>query len=52
MASTESIAERFTRETAGHTMTIAHDDGLYRHLRFRGERSFYAAKKVSAGRAA
>lgn len=27
-------AERFARETAGHTMTILHDNGLYRHLKF------------------
>ena len=29
------IAERFARETANHEMTVLHDDGLYRHLRFR-----------------
>jgi hypothetical protein len=28
------IAERFARDTATHRMTILHDDGLYRHLRF------------------
>ncbi|MEQ7008397.1 hypothetical protein ABN028_19685 [Actinopolymorpha sp. B17G11] len=28
------IAERFARETAKHEMTVLHDDGLYRHLRF------------------
>jgi hypothetical protein len=28
------IAERFQRETAEHEMTVLHDDGLYRHLRF------------------
>lgn len=28
------IAERFARETAEHEMTILHDDGLYRHIRF------------------
>ncbi|MEU1663652.1 hypothetical protein ABZ547_08550 [Streptomyces sparsogenes] len=28
------IAARFARETAGHQMTVIHDDGLYRHLRF------------------
>jgi hypothetical protein len=28
------IAERFKRETADHQMTVMHDDGLYRHLRF------------------
>lgn len=33
--SRQDIAERFQRETANHEMTIRHDDGLYRHLRFR-----------------
>ncbi|MCQ8831854.1 hypothetical protein [Streptomyces malaysiensis] len=28
------IAKRFARETAGHQMTVKHEDGLYRHLRF------------------
>lgn len=28
------IAARFARETADHKMTVLHDDGLYRHLRF------------------
>lgn len=28
------IAERFQRFTAQHEMTVLHDDGLYRHLRF------------------
>src|SRR3954463_11871038 len=28
-------ANRFARDTADHQMTIVHDDGLYRHLRFR-----------------
>lgn len=27
-------AARFARETANHQMTIVHNDGLYRHLRF------------------
>ena len=27
--------ERFVRETAEHAMEILHDDGLYRHLRFK-----------------
>jgi hypothetical protein len=27
-------AARFARETRGHEMTVLHDDGLYRHLRF------------------
>lgn len=35
------IAERFARDTAKHQMTVLHDDGLYRHLRFRAERIFY-----------
>jgi hypothetical protein len=30
-----AIAERFKGDTAGHEMTVLHDDGLYRHLRFR-----------------
>lgn len=29
------IAGRFQRDTATHRMTVLHDDGLYRHLRFR-----------------
>lgn len=29
------IRARFERETAEHEMTVLHDDGLYRHLRFR-----------------
>jgi hypothetical protein len=28
------VRERFVRETAEHQMTVRHDDGLYRHLRF------------------
>ena len=28
------IAARFARETAGHQMTVLHENGLYRHLRF------------------
>ncbi|WP_051844059.1 hypothetical protein [Streptomyces sp. NRRL S-813] len=28
------IAARFARDTAGHKMTVLHDDGLYRHLKF------------------
>jgi hypothetical protein len=35
------IAERFARDTANHQMTVLHDDGLYRHLRFRAEGSMY-----------
>ena len=30
----DHIATRFARETADHRMTVLHDDGLYRHLRF------------------
>jgi hypothetical protein len=33
--STDDTAERFKRDTAAHKLTILHDDGLYRHLRFR-----------------
>lgn len=28
------IATRFQRDTASHEMTVLHDDGMYRHLRF------------------
>lgn len=28
-------AERFVRDVASHQMTVLHDDGLYRHLRFK-----------------
>ena len=34
-AAPESIADRFRRDTADHGMTVVHDEGLYRHLRFR-----------------
>src|SRR5688500_14967297 len=30
----QHIAERFKKDTADHEMTVLHDDGLYRHLRF------------------
>lgn len=33
------IAERFAADTADHQMTVLHDDGLYRHLRFKSPRS-------------
>lgn len=33
--SKQDIAVRFARETAEHQMLILHDDGLYRHVRFR-----------------
>lgn len=36
---TTDIAERFARETTQHQMTILHDDGLYRHLRFADQAS-------------
>jgi hypothetical protein len=35
------IAARFARETDGHKMTVVHDDGLYRHLRFVGTNDLY-----------
>jgi len=31
---TTGIAKRFKNDTAKHEMTVLHDDGLYRHLRF------------------
>lgn len=31
----EESRERFEYDTAGHKMTVLHDDGLYRHLRFK-----------------
>ena len=35
-------ADRFNRDTAQHQMTVLHDDGLYRHIRFRRpETGFY-----------
>lgn len=34
MSDYPEIAARFAREMAGHEMTVLHDDGLYRHLRF------------------
>jgi hypothetical protein len=30
----KDAAERFPRDTAKHKLTVLHDDGLYRHLRF------------------
>ncbi|RZQ59814.1 hypothetical protein [Amycolatopsis suaedae] len=36
------MAQRFARDTAHHQMTIAHDDGLYRHVQFRNpQRSWH-----------
>ena len=29
----QQIAEKFARDTTEHTLTVLHDDGLYRHLR-------------------
>lgn len=38
----KETAERFKRDTAKHAMTVLHDDGLYRHLRFHApDSSFY-----------
>lgn len=38
----EDAAKRFQTDTATHEMTVLHDDGLYRHLRFRNpEHGFY-----------
>lgn len=31
------VEKRFKRNTADHVMTVLHDDGLYRHLRFQHE---------------
>lgn len=31
----DEARQRFERDTAGHQMTVLHDDGLYRHLRFK-----------------
>jgi hypothetical protein len=35
----QQIAQRFRRDTAGHELTVLHDDGLYRHLRLRAPRT-------------
>ncbi|MFJ3141643.1 hypothetical protein ACIPJM_04230 [Streptomyces halstedii] len=32
--SADDMASRFARDTANHQMTVLHEDGLYRHLRF------------------
>ena len=34
MSAADAVAERFAKDTATHRMTVLHDDGLYRHLRF------------------
>jgi hypothetical protein len=39
MSAYPEIAERFARDTAKHEMTVLHDDGLYRHLRFMNPKS-------------
>lgn len=41
MSEYPKIAARFKRETASHEMTIVHDDGLYRHLRFTSGSDLY-----------
>jgi hypothetical protein len=41
MSDYPEIAARFTRDTAAHEMTVLHDDGLYRHLRFTKNRRGY-----------
>lgn len=47
--STQDIRVRFARETAQHAMTILHDDGLYRHVRFRHpKRSSYWFELITA----
>lgn len=33
------VLERFKRDTADHQMYVLHDDGLYRHFRFRSSRT-------------
>lgn len=33
MSIDQKVAAQFIRETAGHELTILHDDGLYRHVR-------------------
>jgi hypothetical protein len=34
MSDYPEFAARFARDAAGHVMTVKHEDGLYRHLRF------------------
>lgn len=44
----KDAAERFQRDTAGHEMTIVHDDGLHRHLQFKAPgASFYGFELVT-----
>lgn len=37
------IAKRFKRDIADHDLEIVHDDGLYRHLKFRHQGSNYSS---------
>lgn len=38
----DTLDRRFNEDTEGHVLTVLHDDGLYRHLRFKNpERSSY-----------
>lgn len=42
MSDYSDSAARFKADTANHQMTVLHDDGLYRHLRFKSpHNSFY-----------
>ncbi|MFJ3839410.1 hypothetical protein ACIPY6_28440 [Streptomyces sp. NPDC090054] len=42
MSEHPKIAARFARDTKDHVMTVLHEEGLYRHLRFSAPRSFCA----------
>lgn len=44
-----AVAARFASETSNHTMTVLHEDGLYRHLRFAapGRGSFGAFELIT-----
>lgn len=37
----QEVLERFRGDTRTHTMTVLHDDGLYRHLRFKDPASSF-----------
>lgn len=37
----ESVRRQYQSNAGSHTMTVLHEDGLYRHLRFSGPNSFY-----------
>lgn len=39
MSEYDDIAARFVRDAAKHEMTVLHDDGLYRHLRYASPKS-------------